>query len=647
MQLKVYSCLTCGYELDVSTGDIIVCEYCGTNNVLDTLKKDEDETKKKFEEMFGKIEHLEAQIRSSGDIAAREYIFNKDFKPRIDTAFQDLEERFEEHFRRPIFQVDLLKQYNPNFNVKKVFLGQDGKIRNWDENFNKDLNLFSKNLLGQPVMNELAAGENSKKHIKTLKARANFLANLYAARGKASVKWDLKSLKYIKNLITAAKKYAMELIEMYENDESNRQLYLNYNAWAIRLSLNESFTQILIHSFKGNLSEVYSYYEQIISETSKKIENFRKLHETNEKLFPLYFIISIIEGLNVDLQIFKFFQKLSDAMITAGVTYGLNTMLENVYSFMEIANTKFNGVTLKDWDSDWIENLEESMDRVFQLIDKIVEVSKIKTGETKILMIQEVPFDYSSWLPNTIIKKNMLDKKTINLRADAKIFQRIDLLMPIAYINAYIIAGKGFWFKKAGEDFEAPLFCNPFFRLDPYTNEGQYSRPLSYLFIPEEKEGKKIKDPLELYILKLLEFIESDQRISAPPGYLILPLVTTKKEIEGFIQHSYELLEKCEATKTELYKGFKKAYKNIKIEKNFESLSGEVVDYIYLPVTLFEIAYGVEKAGLFQEKGKHSWEFITPFINNSKKPFNNYLRIQIEPTQALFNLINLAAKLYQ
>ena len=74
--------------------DIIICVACGCENVYEQLKQDEEETRKKFEEMFGKIEALEGQVRSSGDMAAREYIFDKDFRPRIDTAFQELEERF-------------------------------------------------------------------------------------------------------------------------------------------------------------------------------------------------------------------------------------------------------------------------------------------------------------------------------------------------------------------------------------------------------------------------------------------------------------------------------------------------------------------------------------------------------------------------
>ena len=121
MSVKVFYCDQCGSAIDFSGQSNVVCQTCGANNVNTEAEKAIIEARALAETYLGNLEELEQRLKASGDATARDYIFTKDFKPRLDVIFENLIEKFDEHFRRPIFNLTVLKELNPLFDVNKVF----------------------------------------------------------------------------------------------------------------------------------------------------------------------------------------------------------------------------------------------------------------------------------------------------------------------------------------------------------------------------------------------------------------------------------------------------------------------------------------------------------------------------------------------
>ncbi|MBA7680663.1 hypothetical protein ES703_88984 [subsurface metagenome] len=110
---------------------------------------------------------------------------------------------------------------------------------------------------------------------------------------------------------------------------------------------------------------------------------------------------------------------------------------------------------------------------------------------------------------------------------------------------------------------------------------------------------------------------------------LILPLLVTPREIEEFVQKTYDLFELVQEGTTTIPK-FKQIYKNVGIAKKVEKLSGELLDFIYIPALLLEIAEGMVKKGEFQMDSQYKWKLLLPF-NDSKNPWDNFLRMNLTP----------------
>jgi len=185
--------------------------------------------------------------------------------------------------------------------------------------------------------------------------------------------------------------------------------------------------------------------------------------------------------------------------------------------------------------------------------------------------------------------------------------------------------------------------CNPFFRLDDEVNKGAYSKALSYLYIPEEKKSKKQDLIIEYIEENIINKFENDLKTKLNEKIILIPPPVTTKEIEEFIQRSYDLYSICVDRKIEPTSNFYKSYKAIGIEKNFERISGEFIDYFYIPVILLEFSYGSEKKGEFKTKGEYQWALISPFFT-PQNPWNEFIKIQFNP-DSLFPLINLISKI--
>ena len=111
---------------------------------------------------------------------------------------------------------------------------------------------------------------------------------------------------------------------------------------------------------------------------------------------------------------------------------------------------------------------------------------------------------------------------------------------------------------------------------------------------------------------------------------LILPLLVTPREIEEFVQKTYDLFELVQEGTAPIPR-FKQINKNVGIAKKVEKLSGEFLDFIYIPALLLEIAEGMVKKGEFQTKSQYEWKLLLPFNNDSKNPWDNFLRMNITP----------------
>lgn len=624
MEVKSYDCRTCGEVLNFAGETRAICQICGTENELVNQEALNQEAVKELEQTFGsKLDDLERRFQISGDVEARDYLFKRDQQPRLDIHFESLIEKYEEYFRRPIIQIKLLKKYNPLFNTKKVFEIETKK--GYSEEFTHELIQFGKRQLNHPIMELLAAKEETKNHIKILKHHSLFLSNLFNIRGIA-LKIDESSLGFVENLINRAIIDCQELIPLYE--EVNKRNSIKFQTWETRLKLNLNIVKILQACTSGQYSQVEGDINKELIYIEKTIQGYKDKNNQDENLYPLFFILIVNEGFTMDKKILQFLQKIVDFLIKSNIQIDFLNFLVQLESLLDIADTPFNEAKLPstDWDPNWINSLEESFERLSQILDNLATNLKITQGKESVFALDVDKELFDAWEPNQIIEGKNLPSTHFSMKNSFQIKHKVPIYIPIAIINTYAILKTGF-IKKGGDEFESFLLINPFFRFDENINKYGYARAFGYIDIDE---SLKEKDPLKNQLSKLENYIESGSKIPLESSRIVLPALVTKKEIEEFVQKTYDLLALVREGETPIPK-FKTIYKNVGIAKKVEKLSGELIDFLYVPALLLNISEGTFKKGNFVPKEDFKWKLLLPLNNNPKDPWNSFIRMNFNP----------------
>lgn len=623
MSIKVFYCGQCGSPINFSGQSNATCQTCGVNNVNVEAEKAIIEARTLAESYLGNLEELENKLKASGDAAARDYMFTKDFKPRLDVVFENLTERFDDYFRRPIFNFTVLKGLNPLFDVTKVFDTENKKV--YSKHFTRDLNQFAMGQLDLPVMKLLAASEMSQNHILALKHHTMFLSRLYNIRGLAlTLKTD--SLTSVRNLINLAIKDCKILEEHYSKIKDGNMNQLRFLLWQKRFNINLKILDILQKCLDQEYDQIINQITEATNYIDNEIKGIREKSAEDKEGYPLFIVIVSIEGFSIDKKILSFLAKLLEVKLNGNFQMDFLSFLSQIEKILSIANTPFTDVKLPqaEWDQNWINNIEEPFVRIFQVLDNLIVNRKISTGEIPVYTLEKDLDIFEPWKENqTIIGKN-LSKKYYNLKSDYIVKSKIPLYIPIATINAYAILKKGF-IKKGGDEFESFLLVNPYFKLDPIICHYGYANAFSYIDI---EETLKENDPLKIQLHSIESIIESGSKDKINQN-LILPLLVTPREIEEFVQKTYDLFELVQEGTAPIPK-FKQMYKNVGIAKKVEKLSGELLDFIYIPALLLEIAEGMVKKGEFQTDSQYKWKLLLPF-NDSKNPWDNFLRMNLTP----------------
>ena len=623
MSIKVFYCDQCGSPINFSGQSNAICQTCGVNNVNVEAEKAVIEARTLAESYLGNLEELENKLKASGDAAARDYMFTKDFKPRLDVVFENLTERFDDYFRRPIFNFTVLKGLNQLFDVTKVFDTENEK--GYSKHFTRDLNQFAMGQLDLPVMKLLAASEMSQKHILTLKHHTMFLSRLYNIRGLAlTLKTD--SLASVRNLINLAIKDCEILEEQYSKIKDGNMNRLRFLLWQKRFNINLKILDILQKCLDQDYNQMINQITEATNDIDNEIKSIREKSAEDKEGYPLFMVIVSIEGFSIDKKILSFLAKLLEVKFNGNFQMDFLSFLSQIEKILSIANTPFTDVKLPqaEWDQNWINNIEEPFVRIFQVLDNLIVNHKISTEEIPVYTLDMDLDIFEPWKENqTVIGKN-LNKKYYNLKSDYNVKNKILLHIPIAAINAYAILKKGF-IKKGGDEFESFLLVNPYFKFDSIISHYGYANAFSYIDI---EETLKENDPLKIQLRSIESIIESGSKDKISQN-LILPLLVTPREIEEFVQKTYDLFEIVQEGTTTIPK-FKQIYKNVGIAKKVEKLSGELLDFIYIPALLLEIAEGMVKKGEFQTNSQYKWKLLLPF-NDSKNPWDNFLRMILTP----------------
>lgn len=634
MEVKSYNCKTCGEVLNFAGETRAICQICGTENELVNQEALNQEAVKELEQTFGsKLDDLERRFQISGDVEARDYLFKRDQQPRLDIHFESLIEKYEEYFRRPIIQLKLLKKYSPLFNTKKVFKIETKK--GYSEEFTHELIQFGKRQLNHPIMELLAAKEETKNHIKILKHHSLFLSNLFNIRGIA-LKINKSSLGFIENLINRAIIDCQELIPLYE--EVNKRNSLKFQTWETRLKLNLNIVKILQACIGGQYSQVEGDINKELIFIEKTIQDYKDKNNQDENLYPLFFILIVNEGFTMDKKILQFLQKIIDFLIKSNIQIDFLNFLVQLESLLDIADTPFNETKLPstEWDPNWINSLEESFERLFQILDSLATNLKVTQGKESVFVLDVDKELFNAWETNQIIDGKNLPSTHFSMKNSFQIKHKVPIYIPIAIINTYAILKTGF-IKKGGDEFESFLLINPFFRFDENINKYGYAKAFGYIDIDE---SLKEKDPLKNQLFKLENYIESGSKIPLESSRIVLPVLVTQKEIEEFVQKTYDLFALVREGETPIPK-FKTIYKNVGIAKKVEKLSGELVDFLYVPALLLNISEGTVKKGNFVPKEDFKWNLLLPLNNNPKDPWNSFIRMSFNPD----SLINIGLEI--
>ena len=624
MEVKSYDCRTCGEILNFAGETRAICQICGTENELVKQEALNQEAVKELEQTFGsKLDDLERRFQISGDVEARDYLFKRDQQPRLDIHFESLIEKYEEYFRRPIIQIKLLKKYNPLFNTKKVFEIETKK--GYSEEFTHELIQFGKRQLNHPIMEFLAAKEETKNHIKTLKHHSLFLSNLFNIRGMA-LKINENSLGFVVNLINRAIIDCQELISLYE--EVNKPNSIKFQAWETRLKLNLNIVKILQACINGQYSQIIGEIDNNINYIDELTKNNKDKNNQDEELYPLFFILIVNEGFNMDKKILQFLQKIVDFLIKSNIQIDFLEFIVRLESLLDIADTPFNETKLSstEWDPNWINNLEEPFERISQILDNLATNLKITQGKEKVFVLDVDKELFDIWEPNQIIDGKNLPSTHFSMKNSFQIKHKVPIYIPLAIINTYAILKTGF-IKKGGDEFESFLLINPFFKFDENINKYGYAKAFGYIDIDE---SLKEKDPLKNQLSKLENYIESGSKVLLESSRIVLPVLVTQKEIEEFVQKTYDLFEFVREGETPIPK-FKTIYKNVGIAKKVEKLSGELIDFLYVPALLLNISEGTLKKGNFVPKEDFKWKLLLPLNNNPKDPWNSFIRMSVNP----------------
>ncbi len=637
MGVKSNDCYNCGGPIAYGGQTIAICGICGYENEQKSQELEIQEAKEEFGEMLGaSLDDLESRLKASGDVETRDYIFKRDQLPLIDIHFENLTEKYEESFRRPIFQMNLLQKYNNLFDVRKVF--QIDNKKNYADGFTYELNKFGKTQLNLPIVDLLAAKEGTKNHIQILKHHSMFLSTLFNIRGKG-LRLDSNNLVFIEKLINLALANCQELIKLYANvNELNR---VKFKAWENRLTLNQSITKILQACFNKQYSQLGEFFDKLITNIDTLIKDYRDKNKQDEDSYPLFFVMVIIEGFTIDKSIVQFLQKIVDIIIKGNIQIDFFSVLAQIESLFDIVDIPFTEVKLSspEWDENWIGSIEEPFDRLFQILDNLALNFMIAKGETPIFTLDVNGEFFDAWKTNVTIEGKGLSKKHFLIKSSFEIKNKMELYIPIAVINTYAIMRSGV-IRKAGEDFESILLVNPYFRLDPEVNNYGYAKAFGYIDI---EESLKETDPLKTKLDTIDGIIESGSQTTAKSNFLALPILVTPKEIEEFVQKTYDLFSMVREGEEKIKK-FKKLHKNVGIAKKLERLSGELIEYIYIPALLLNIAEGTSKKGTFVPKSNYEWRLLLPFNDDPKNPWNSFVRMSFNPTDNLLRLINQTIK---
>ncbi|HEC36730.1 hypothetical protein LCGC14_1046810 [marine sediment metagenome] len=634
MEVKSYDCRTCGEVLNFADETRAICQICGTENELVKQEALNQEAVKELEQTFGsKLDDLERRFQISGDVEARDYLFKRDQQPRLDIHFESLIEKYEEYFRRPLIQLKLLKKYNSLFNTEKVFKIETKK--GYSEEFTHELIQFGKRQLNHPIMELLAAKKETKNHIKILKHHSLFLSNLFNIRGMA-LKINESSLGFVENLINRALIDCQELIPLY--DEINKLNSIKFQTWETRLKLNLNIVKILQACISGQYSQVEGDINKELIYIEKTIQDYKDKNNQDENLYPLFFILIVNEGFTMDKRILQFLQKIIDFLIESNIQIDFINFLVQLESLLDIADTPFNETKFpsSDWDPNWINSLEESFERLSQILDNLATNLKITQGKEPVFVLDVDKELFDAWEPNQIIEGKSLPSAHFSMKNSFQIKHKVPIYIPIAIMSTYAILKTGF-IRKGGDEFESFLLVNPFFRFDKTVNKFSYAKAFGYIDIAETL---KEKNPLKNQLSDLENLIESGSKTLLDSSRIVLPILVTQKEIEEFVQKTYDLFEIVREGENPIPK-FTSIYKNVGIAKKVEKLSGELIDFLYVPALFLNISSGTLKKGNFVAKEDYKWKILLPLNNNPQDPWNSFIRMIFNPD----SLINIGLEI--
>lgn len=634
MEVKSYDCRTCGEVINFGGETLVICQICGTENELVNQQALNEEAVKELEQTFGsKLDELERRFQISGDVEARNYLFKRDQQPRLDIHFESLTEKYDEYFRRPIFQINILKKCNPLFNTKKVFKIETKK--GYSEEFTHELIQFGKRQLNHPIMELLAAKEDTKNHIKILKHHSIFLSNLFNIRGMA-LEISQSSLGYVENLINCAITNCQELTNLYV--EVSKPDSIKFQAWEKRLKFNLNIVKILRACINGQYSQIEGDFDKYINFIDKVTQNYRDKNNQDKDLYPLFFILIVNEGFNMDKKILQFLQKIVEFLIKNNIQIDFLTFLALLESLFDIANSPFNEAKLPstEWDPNWINTIEEPFERLFQILDNLAKNLKIAQGKESVFVLDVDNELFDVWETNQIIDGKNLPSTHFSMKNSFQIKHKVPIYIPIAIMSTYAILKTGF-IRKGGDEFESFLLVNPFFRFDEIVNKYGYAKAFGYIDIAE---SLKEKDPLKNQLSNLENLIESGSKTLLEFSRIVLPILVTQKEIEEFVQKTYDLFEIVREGENPIPK-FTSIYKNVGIAKKVEKLSGELIDFLYVPALFLNISKGTIKKGNFVPKEDYKWKLLLPLNNNPQDPWNSFIRMSFNPD----SLINIGLEI--
>jgi len=632
MSIKLLKCEYCGEIYNGELDEFFICQTCGNKNIINDLTANSVKVKKELENLFNQsIEEIKEQMKTTGDVTAREILFAKYYKPKIETHYEKLAEEYEDFFRRPMFTIDLLKRVNPVFEVSKVFIHEMSQQNHSNLDFIKDLNLFIFGTLGDETIEILTSGKKSQEFVFLMKNNLEFLSKIYLIR-HILLNLNLQSVKNAKQLIQKTIEICKGLAEKYESLAENIE-FLRFNSWEQRLNLNLHILNIIEFALNGNYSESQTLIKNAVSQADQHIVSFKNLQDDNEKNYPMFLLMIITEGFNVDRWILLFLEKLCTFALSNNIALGYTPLIDQITRFINICDTSFDMVKIEDslWNSDWIKEIDDPFLRLMNLFDILDFNLKVKHKAKSIKIIKPNFSLPGPWIENKIISGKELDADHFKLKNDFDVKNSKLVYIPFAVLTLFAVLKKGF-IRKSGDEFESIAYINPLFRLDRSVNNYGYPRAFSYIdFEDKLKENDLIKQNLT----QVETMIESLEPTQIPGDALVVPIISSAKEVEQFIQKTYDLFELVKDIPGIPKQDFLQNYKDVGISKSLERLSGEFIEYIYVPAILMSIANGKYKKNQFKPNEELQTKILLPFNLNPKNPWNKFLNIKIQPETIL------------